>query len=56
MEKRGLSQKEVVEKLNRYGYNEIRELFHVSKFEILLRQIKGNFIIYLLFILLINIF
>ena len=44
----GLSQKEAKKKLKEYGYNEIRELFHVSPLQILLRQIKKNFVIYLL--------
>src|SRR3989344_3044005 len=43
-----LSQKEAKKKLKEYGYNEIRELFHVSPLQILLRQIKKNFVVYLL--------
>jgi len=46
--KRGLTQKEVAGKLKEYGYNEIKELLHVSPLQILLRQIKKNFIVYLL--------
>ncbi|MFH1916808.1 MAG: cation-transporting P-type ATPase [Nanoarchaeota archaeon] len=44
----GLSQKEVEHKRLEYGLNEIRELGHVSKGKILLRQVKKNFVIYLL--------
>lgn len=47
---KGLSQKEADKKLKDYGPNEIKELIHVSPFQILLRQIKKNFIIYLLFV------
>lgn len=45
----GLTQKEVNKKLKVYGYNEIEELIHISWFKILLRQIKNNFVVYLLF-------
>ena len=45
----GLTQKEAGKKLKEYGYNEIKELFHVSPLQILLRQIKKNFVVYLLF-------
>ena len=41
--KRGLASKEATEKLSDYGYNEIKELLHISPFRILLRQIKKNF-------------
>ena len=47
---KGLSQKEASRKLKEYGPNEIKELIHISPFQILLRQIKKNFIIYLLFV------
>ena len=47
---KGLSQKEANKRLEEYGPNEIKELLHISPFQILLRQIKKNFIIYLLFI------
>src|SRR3989338_6924057 len=46
--KKGLTQKEATKRLEEYGYNEIKELLHVSPFRILLRQIKKNFIVYLL--------
>lgn len=49
MGERGLTQKEAERRLGVYGYNEIRELTHVSPVQILLRQAKKNFIIYLLF-------
>ena len=49
MSRRGLRQKEAKKRLKEYGYNEIVELLHVSPFKILFRQIKRNFIIYLLF-------
>jgi len=48
--KRGLTSKEAAEKLTDYGYNEIKELLHISPFKILLRQIKKNFVVYLLFV------
>lgn len=47
---KGLSQKEAEKRLEAYGPNEIKELIHISPFQILLRQIKKNFIIYLLFV------
>ncbi len=45
----GLTQKDAEEKLKSYGYNEITELNRISALKILLRQIKKNFMIYLLF-------
>ena len=48
LETKGLTQKEANEKLKEYGFNEIRELAHKSLLRILLRQVKKNFIIYLL--------
>ncbi|MCK5026731.1 MAG: hypothetical protein KAS15_09115, partial [Nanoarchaeota archaeon] len=47
---KGLSQKEADKKLKEYGPNEIKELIHTSPFQILLRQLKKNFIIYLLLV------
>jgi Ca2+-transporting ATPase len=47
---KGLTEKEAEKRLEQYGCNEIKELVHVSPFQILLRQIKKNFIIYLLFV------
>ncbi len=51
MEKRGLiglTNREATKRLEKYGYNEIRELKHISALKILSRQIKGNFVLYLL--------
>ena len=48
-ELKGLTEKEAKKRLNVYGFNELKELFHVSPLRILLRQIKKNFIVYLLF-------
>ncbi|MBM3232921.1 cation-transporting P-type ATPase [Candidatus Pacearchaeota archaeon] len=45
---RGLTEKEAREKLKLYGYNEIRDTSLSSPLKILFRQIKKNFIIYLL--------
>ncbi|MCK4428985.1 MAG: HAD-IC family P-type ATPase, partial [Candidatus Aenigmarchaeota archaeon] len=45
----GLSGKDASEKLKKYGYNEIRELLHISPLGILMKQIKEDFMIYLLF-------
>ena len=47
---KGLSQKEADKKLKEHGSNEIKELVHISPFQILLRQIRKNFIIYLLLV------
>ena len=44
----GLTQKEAEARLKQYGYNEIKELIHISPLKILLRQIKKNFVVYLL--------
>ena len=45
----GLSSSEAAKKLESYGYNEIVELLKVSRWKVFLRQIRGNFAIYLLF-------
>ena len=45
---KGLSVKEAEERIQKYGYNEIKEISKVSAFKILLRQVKNNFVIYLL--------
>ena len=50
MEKRGLTEKEAKRKLEQYGSNEIKESLVISPIKILLRQIKKNYIIYLLFV------
>ena len=44
----GLSQKEADSRLKRYGLNELVDRSRSSPFKILLRQIKSNFLIYLL--------
>lgn len=48
MKERGLTESEASDRLRRYGYNEIREMHKISAIKILLRQIRNNFIIYLL--------
>ncbi|MBN2053263.1 cation-transporting P-type ATPase [Candidatus Woesearchaeota archaeon] len=44
-----MSEKEVKDNFSKYGYNEIREVSGVSPVRILLRQIKKNLVVYLLF-------
>ncbi len=57
MEQRGLSKKEAEDILLKYGKNEIKESKRNSAFKIFLRQIKKNFVIYLLLLaVLISIF
>ena len=46
---KGLSKTEVSERLERYWYNELKGKDETSIKEILLRQIKGNFMVYFLF-------
>ncbi len=48
MEERGLSEKEAKERLEKNGLNELRDLNKKSALNILLHQIKNNFIMYLL--------
>jgi len=48
MEK-GLTKKEAEKRLEQYGLNEIKDVSKVTSSKILLRQIKSNFIVYLLF-------
>jgi len=45
----GLSQKEAQKRLEEFGPNEIRDTNKLSKRVILFRQIKSNFVVYLLF-------
>jgi len=46
---KGLTEKEASKRLKDYGPNELREILHISPLKILLRQVKKNFIVYLLF-------
>jgi P-type Ca2+ transporter type 2C len=48
MTQQGLTSEEAAKKLKEFGPNEIREINKVSFLSILLRQVKKNFIIYLL--------
>lgn len=48
--KEALSTNQAAEELSKYGPNEIHEVLKISWFKALINQIKGNFIIYLLFI------
>jgi Ca2+-transporting ATPase len=52
MEKRfnGLTEKEAKKNLDKYGFNEIKEIGKISPLQILIRQVKSNFIIYLLLV------
>ena len=50
MEERGLREKEAGARLKQYGPNEIKETLTVSPIKILLRQVKRNYIVYLLII------
>lgn len=50
MEERGLTQKEAEARLKQYGLNEIKETLVVSPIKIFLRQVKRNYIVYLLII------
>ena len=50
MEKRGLTKKEAEKRFKKFGPNELNEIGKVSLLKILLRQIKNNFIIYMLFV------
>ena len=48
--KKGLTKKEAEKKIKDFGYNEIEDIGKISSFKILLRQIKNNFVIYLLLV------
>jgi Ca2+-transporting ATPase len=50
MDRRGLTESEVKKRFERFGPNELKETNKISPFKIFLRQIKGNYIVYLLFI------
>jgi Ca2+-transporting ATPase len=45
---KGLTEKEAENRLKNYGFNELKEILHISPLNILFRQIKNNFVIYLL--------
>jgi len=48
IKEKGLTKKEAEKRLGKYGLNEIRDISKTTSLKILLRQIKSNFIIYLL--------
>jgi len=50
MENRGLTEKESKKRLETYGTNEIKDNLVISPIRILFRQVKKNFVIYLLFV------
>ena len=50
MGKKGLTEKEAEKRLETYGANEIKDKLVISPIRILFRQIRKNFIVYLLFI------
>jgi len=50
MENKGLTEKESKKRLETYGTNEIKDNLVISPIRILFRQIRKNFIVYLLFI------
>ncbi len=50
MKKIGLTKREAEKKLKKYGFNEIEDISKATALKILLRQIKSNFMVYLLFV------
>lgn len=50
LNEKGLTKKEAEKKLEQYGLNEIRDILKTTNLKILVRQIKSNFVIYLLFV------
>jgi len=50
MKLKGLTTKKAQEKYKKYGANEIVDVNKVSWYTILLRQVKGNFVVYLLLV------
>ena len=50
MEERGLTDREAHKRLEAYGTNEIKDNLVISPVRILFRQVKKNFIVYLLFV------
>ncbi len=47
---KGLTEKEAKQNLSKYGFNEIKEIGKISPIQILVRQIKSNFMVYLLLV------
>src|SRR3989344_8291080 len=47
---KGLTKKEAEKRLGKYGFNEIRDLSKTTPLKILVRQIKSNFMVYLLIV------
>ncbi len=50
LKEKGLTKKEAEKRLEQYGLNEIKDISKTNLLKILLRQIKSNFIIYLLIV------
>lgn len=50
LKEKGLTKKEATEKLEQYGLNEIKDISKTTPVKIFFRQIKSNFLIYLLFV------
>jgi Ca2+-transporting ATPase len=50
VDKKGLTSEEAEKRLHAFGFNELKEARLASPLKILLRQIKGNFMIYLLLV------
>ncbi len=48
IEKRGLTEREAKKRLEQYGLNEIKEISKNTPLKILTRQVKSNFVVYLL--------
>ncbi len=48
MEQKGLTEQEIQQRRAHYGLNELKEVGRIAPWKVLLRQIKNNFIIYLL--------
>ncbi len=49
LDRSGLTTKDAQDRLRQYGLNEIEDISKISHLKILLRQVKSNFIVYLLF-------
>ncbi|HLD72304.1 MAG TPA: cation-transporting P-type ATPase [Candidatus Nanoarchaeia archaeon] len=50
LKERGLAKKEVEKRLKQFGLNEIKDITKTTSLKIILRQIKNNFLVYLLFL------